>query len=88
MKNSKEKNLTEQCPQFESCNVPICPISAKDKVYLKDEPICPYCRKYKKQGLRKTLPKKIARLIPKENVDLLNPRSQKKYLSEAKSLKS
>jgi len=38
------------CPKFDKCNAPVCPLSDIATAHLRGEPICFYLREYVKQG--------------------------------------
>ena len=64
----------KECPRFEECNAPICPLDPDvlDRVYIKGDPVCYYLRLYAKDALwgLKTgslpanLPIRVAELYP------------------------
>lgn len=56
-------NMTD-CPKFERCNAPICPLDDDWKIrgHGKGEPVCFYLREYVKQGGKA----RIQGYIPKE----------------------
>lgn len=71
-------NIIEKCKRFDYCNVPICPLDklAKQRVELKEDSVCPFCRKSKIKGKKFKIPKELKKLVPQENKDLLNLKSQ------------
>lgn len=42
----------EQCPKFDSCSAPICPLDPdwSERKHIKDEPVCYYLREWAKHG--------------------------------------
>jgi hypothetical protein len=71
------------CPKFEKCSAPICPLNDQESVHLKGEPICFYLRECVKQGgfsriagyIPKEMAKKIAEKLPgilSRHVDIKN----------------
>ena len=54
---TKTKNKTAiqmaQCPRFDQCSAPICPIDTdwRKRAHRKDEPVCAYLRYYAKDPL-------------------------------------
>lgn len=59
---------------FENCSAPACPLDkfSSERVHLKEDSICPYCRNYKKQGTRLSMPEELKRIVPKKNRNLLS----------------
>jgi len=58
------------CPKFDSCNAPVCPLHDEHTTHLSGEPICFYLREYVKNG-------GIDRLwmyMPREMVELIADR--------------
>ena len=52
-----KKNITDElhssdCPRFERCSAPICPIDPEwqKRVHIKDDPVCFYLREHSKHG--------------------------------------
>ena len=43
----------KECPRFEGCNAPICPLDPDvlDRVHVKGDPVCHYLRLYVKRAL-------------------------------------
>jgi len=59
-------NLRE-CPKFNSCSAPVCPLANINVTHLAGEPVCFYSREYVKNGGRGLL----FRYIPREMVNLI-----------------
>jgi len=55
------------CPKFEKCNAPVCPLHDGHTTHLKGEPVCFYLREYVKQGGKA----KLRGVLPGEMVDRL-----------------
>jgi hypothetical protein len=55
------------CPKFEKCSAPICPLNNQESVHLPGEPICFYLRECVKQGgfarISAYIPKEMAKII-------------------------
>ena len=52
-KNNKTAIEMAQCPRFDQCCAPICPIDTdwRKRAHRKDEPVCAYLRRYAKDPL-------------------------------------
>ena len=52
-KNNKTAIEMAQCPRFDQCCAPICPIDPdwRKRAHRKDEPVCAYLRRYAKDPL-------------------------------------
>ena len=52
-KNNKTAIEMAQCPRFDQCCAPICPIDPdwRERVHRKGEPVCAYLRRYAKDPL-------------------------------------
>ena len=53
--NENNESVMEmaQCPRFDRCSAPICPLDKdwRDRTHLKGEPVCAYLRRYAKDPL-------------------------------------
>ena len=75
-------NPTVECPKFDYCSAPICPIDPewRLRVHLKDDPVCFYMREHSKHGHRgqnrgvvaEELLKEVVRVYP-EALSLYDP---------------
>ena len=60
-----------QCPRFERCNAPICPLDSQmlERVHLWGESTCFYLRLFAKQGpqglFSTSVPRQVAKRVPK-----------------------
>lgn len=70
--------MLENCPKFENCSSPICPLDEKAVIRVKypEDDVCPYCRKRKFQGKRKKLPKELIKYVPRQNIKLFTKKNQ------------
>ncbi len=57
----------QNCPKFERCSAPICPLNEQPSAHLKGEPVCYYLRELVKQGGKA----KISGCLPEEIVEAL-----------------
>jgi hypothetical protein len=56
-----------QCPRFERCNAPICPLDSQmlERVHLRGESTCLYLRLFAKQGLQGLFSTSVPRQVAK-----------------------
>jgi len=76
-----EKNFWDNCPRYESCSAPQCPLFPGARGYIRypEEDVCLYCRKQTILSANQTMTPGLLRLVPKENVSMLRTENRKLY---------
>ena len=79
--------MIEECQKFNTCSFNRCPLDPE--AYLRnrldEEGLCPYARDRKKWGKREAMPKRLFKLVPKENIKMLSAKNQRRLRTYSNS---